>query len=208
MSEKPSTSTAKKSPSDSSNLKRGSNSKPSPKKQSKSIVIDSEEDSDIQVVLKKAPKVDASKKVEAKTKKPISTTPTEISSQASDKIKSSTKNNDNHGSSADKFEVEPGDLKSIQCSQDVLSGLAFVLTGNLSSMDRDEAKMLIQSLGGRITGSISSKTNYVLAGEEFGPSKLEKAKKLKVRFISEKGVEEMIKSKMTKKVIMLSNKIF
>lgn len=64
-----------------------------------------------------------------------------------------------------------------------LDGLKFVLTGTLPTMTRDEAKALIESNGGKCIGSVSSKTNYVLAGEEAG-SKLTKAQQLGVAVIS------------------------
>lgn len=65
-----------------------------------------------------------------------------------------------------------------------VSGKTFVLTGTLPSLKRDEAEALIVSAGGKCSGSVSKKTNYVVAGEEAG-SKLDKAKELGVPVISE-----------------------
>lgn len=65
-----------------------------------------------------------------------------------------------------------------------LSGLTFVLTGTLLSLDRDQAKEKIRTLGGEISESVSAKTSYVVAGESTG-SKLEKAQKLGVKVLSE-----------------------
>lgn len=65
-----------------------------------------------------------------------------------------------------------------------LSGKTFVITGTLPTMTRDEAKDFIQSRGGKVTGSVSSKTDFVLAGDKAG-SKLSKAEKLQIRVISE-----------------------
>lgn len=72
-----------------------------------------------------------------------------------------------------------------------LEGLKFVLTGTLPTMTRDEAKALIESNGGKCSGSVSSKTNYVLAGEEAG-SKLTKAQQLGVAVISEEELLNML----------------
>ena len=79
-----------------------------------------------------------------------------------------------------------------QIPQDgALVGKTFVLTGVLSSMTRDEAKDKIQSLGGKVTGSVSGKTDYVVAGEKPG-SKLGKAQKLGVSVIDEDGLREIL----------------
>ncbi len=72
-----------------------------------------------------------------------------------------------------------------------LDGLKFVLTGTLPTMTRDEAKALIESNGGKSSGSVSSKTNYVLAGEEAG-SKLTKAQQLGVAVITEEELLSML----------------
>ncbi len=65
-----------------------------------------------------------------------------------------------------------------------LAGLTFVITGTLPSMSRDEAKALIEANGGKVTGSVSAKTDYLLAGEKAG-SKLAKAEKLGVAVVDE-----------------------
>jgi DNA ligase (NAD+) len=67
----------------------------------------------------------------------------------------------------------------------------FVLTGTLEKFTRDKATKIIEDFGGRVSSSVSKKTDYVLAGEEAG-SKLEKAKKLNVNVISERDFEKMI----------------
>jgi DNA ligase (NAD+) len=71
-----------------------------------------------------------------------------------------------------------------------LAGLTFVLTGTLPSMSREQATELIQSLGGKVTGSVSGKTDYLLAGERAG-SKLAKAEKLGVAVIDEATLQQM-----------------
>ena len=73
-----------------------------------------------------------------------------------------------------------------------LSGLTFVISGVFSSMSRDEAKELIESNGGKCSGSVSSKTHYLLAGEGMGPAKLEKATQLGVKIITEEELMNML----------------
>jgi DNA ligase (NAD+) len=74
-----------------------------------------------------------------------------------------------------------------------LTGLTFVITGTLPDMTRDEAKALIQREGGKVTGSISKKTSYLLAGEKAG-SKLGKAQKLGVEIIDLKDLKRLLNS--------------
>lgn len=71
-------------------------------------------------------------------------------------------------------------------------GKTFVLTGSLEKYTRQEASDIIEKFGGKVSGSVSKKTSYVLAGEEAG-SKLTKAQKLEIAIISEEQFEEMIK---------------
>ena len=74
-----------------------------------------------------------------------------------------------------------------------LFGKTFVLTGTLSSMARDEAKGLIQERGGKVTGNVSKKTDFVVFGEKPG-SKLSKAQKLEVATLDEQAFEQLLKS--------------
>jgi len=71
------------------------------------------------------------------------------------------------------------------------AGMIFVVTGTLSSMSRDEAHNTIKRLGGKATGSVSKKTDFVIVGDNPG-SKFEKAKKLGVRTITEEKFIEMM----------------
>ncbi len=84
-------------------------------------------------------------------------------------------------------ESEPAQIPQ----EGALVGKTFVLTGTLSSMTRDEAKDKIQSLGAKVTGSVSGKTDYVVAGEKPG-SKLGQAQKLGVSVIDEDGLKEIL----------------
>jgi len=70
-----------------------------------------------------------------------------------------------------------------QCSAQ-LAGLTFVLTGTLPTLSRDEAKARIEAAGGKVIGSVSKKTRYIVAGEEPG-SKLDKAHELNIPVLDE-----------------------
>jgi DNA ligase (NAD+) len=87
----------------------------------------------------------------------------------------------NMGSPVEKTEQTPG----------ILDGKTLVVTGTLPSLTRDEAKELIQKHGGKAAGSVSAKTDYLLAGEKAG-SKLTKAEELNVPVLSESEFLEML----------------
>ena len=72
-----------------------------------------------------------------------------------------------------------------------LTGKTFVITGTLPTMGRDEAKDLIEAAGGKVAGSVSKKTSFVVAGAEAG-SKLDKAQELGVAVLDETGLKEML----------------
>ena len=72
-----------------------------------------------------------------------------------------------------------------------LAGKTFVLTGTLAKHTRDEAKKMIEDAGGKVAGSVSKKTDYVVAGADAG-SKLDKAKELGVAVINEKEMERLV----------------
>jgi DNA ligase (NAD+) len=72
-------------------------------------------------------------------------------------------------------------------------GKTFVLTGALPALTRDEATALIEAAGGKVSGSVSKKTDYVVAGVEAG-SKLAKAQELGVRILDEQGLRELLKN--------------
>lgn len=76
---------------------------------------------------------------------------------------------------------------------DKLAGATIVISGTFTHHSRDEYKALIEQHGGVNTGSVSGKTTYILAGENMGPAKLEKARKLGVRILSEDEFLEMIR---------------
>jgi DNA ligase (NAD+) len=73
-----------------------------------------------------------------------------------------------------------------------LEGLSFVVTGTLPTLSREEAARLIEQNGGRVTGSVSGKTDYLLVGESPGGTKYRKAQQLEVPMIDEARLREMI----------------
>lgn len=75
---------------------------------------------------------------------------------------------------------------------DKLKGLSIVISGTFELHSRDEYKAIILQNGGKNSGSVSKKTDYILAGDNMGPAKLEKAQKLGVKIIDEKSFLEML----------------
>jgi DNA ligase (NAD+) len=82
--------------------------------------------------------------------------------------------------------------EGVSAVQQVFSGKTLVLTGTLPTLKRDEAKAMIEAAGGKVAGSVSKKTDYVVAGEEAG-SKLEKARELNVTVIDEAQFLKLLK---------------
>ncbi len=75
-----------------------------------------------------------------------------------------------------------------------LDGLSFVVSGTFTNFSREEIKKMIEQHGGKNQSGVSAKTNFLLAGDEAGPSKLEKAEKLKVKIIGEEDFLKLIKA--------------
>ena len=82
--------------------------------------------------------------------------------------------------------------EQLASATDILAGKTIVISGVFQKHSRDEYKAMIEQNGGKNTGSISAKTSMVLAGENMGPSKLQKAEKLGIRIINEDEFLEMI----------------
>lgn len=84
------------------------------------------------------------------------------------------------------------DKAAMQEAGSKLKGLSFVITGVFQKFERDKLKETIEINGGKVSGSLSSKTSYLLAGSDCGPAKLEKAEKLKINIISEDDFLKML----------------
>ncbi len=84
------------------------------------------------------------------------------------------------------------EMEKKEATSNKLEGMSFVVSGVFSAFSRDELKLLIETNGGKNVGSISAKTNFVVAGENMGPSKLKKANDLGIRILSEDEFIEMI----------------
>ena len=82
------------------------------------------------------------------------------------------------------LQMEIGEQQK-QARSDKLEGQSVVISGVFQHHSRDEYKALIEQHGGKNVGSISAKTSFVLAGENMGPAKLEKAQKLGIRIMNE-----------------------
>lgn len=80
----------------------------------------------------------------------------------------------------------------VELQSNKLEGKSFIISGVFENHSRDELKELIESNGGKIIGSISAKLNYLVAGENMGPAKLEKATKLQIPIISEEELMRML----------------
>lgn len=87
----------------------------------------------------------------------------------------------------------PPEIAPVSETASQLAGKTFVLTGTLPSLSREEAKALIEAAGGKVTSSVSKKTDYLVAGEKAG-SKLEKAEKLGIAILSEDELNALLAS--------------
>jgi DNA ligase (NAD+) len=86
------------------------------------------------------------------------------------------------------LEIEEKELASSR-----FAGKTFVVSGVFTQFSRDELKALIENNGGKNASSISAKTHYVVAGENMGPAKLEKATQLGIPILDEHGFLELLK---------------
>ena len=87
------------------------------------------------------------------------------------------------------------DEKPVEIEGNALEGKTFVISGVFENFERDDLKVKIEANGGRVLSGVSGKLNYLLAGANMGPSKLEKARKLGVTILSEEEFLAMIDQK-------------
>ncbi|KAM8939515.1 replication factor C subunit 1 [Pelodytes ibericus] len=81
-----------------------------------------------------------------------------------------------------------------QGAENCMEGMTFVITGVLESIERDEAKSLVERYGGKVTGNVSKKTSYLIMGRDGGESKREKAESFGTRIIDEDGLLHLIRT--------------
>ncbi|XP_016970315.1 replication factor C subunit 1 [Drosophila rhopaloa] len=91
--------------------------------------------------------------------------------------------------------LNPGSKEIPKGSPNCLSGLTFVVTGVLESMEREEAEAVIKEYGGRVMTVVGKKLKYMVVGEEAGPKKLAVAEELKIPILSEDGLFDLIREK-------------
>jgi DNA ligase (NAD+) len=82
--------------------------------------------------------------------------------------------------------------KEVNLASETLSGKTFIISGVFAKYSRDELTNIIEQNGGKIVSSISAKLNYLVAGENMGPAKLEKANKLQIPIITDDDLLGMI----------------
>ncbi|GFS27534.1 replication factor C subunit 1 [Elysia marginata] len=171
------------------------NGKPSPKK-GKVYTMEVER--------KKPPTVIVSP---AKSKKQEEVTPAKPSAKKALSAEKTNDNNDNDdgfggpkgikGFQAFKARGGPlalGSKEIPEGAENCLEGLTFVITGVLDSIDRDDAKSLVEKHGGKVTGNVSGRTSYLVVGREPGESKVKKAASLKLKELDEDGLFDLIKN--------------
>lgn len=90
---------------------------------------------------------------------------------------------------------KPGSKEIPKGTPTCLSGMTFVITGVLESMEKDEAAQVIKDFGGRVTSAISGKTTHLVAGDDSGPAKMAKAEQMDIPILSEDDLLDLIREK-------------
>ncbi|XP_055871771.1 replication factor C subunit 1-like isoform X2 [Biomphalaria glabrata] len=164
--------------------------------------------------LKQSPLKQTVQNTSPQKQSPLKTSPLKQTPQKMSPFKQTTRTpisankrtpSDNDGSSARKLagfqaykqRTGPQHLGSKEIPEgadNCLEGLTFVITGVLDSIERDDAKSVVEKYGGKVTASVSGKTSYLVVGREPGESKISKASKLKVKQIDEDGLLDLIRT--------------
>jgi replication factor C subunit 1 len=97
-----------------------------------------------------------------------------------------------NGGNTNAAPMDPGSLEIPTGAENCLAGLTFVFTGVLQSLGRDEGIELVKRYGGKVTTAPSSKTSYVVIGNDAGPSKLDKIRKMGIKTVAEEGLFKLI----------------
>ncbi|XP_061535125.1 replication factor C subunit 1 isoform X1 [Phycodurus eques] len=131
---------------------------------------------------------------------PLKTSPTEAASTRTDEAEKKKLNTSAYRNYLNRDGPRALGSKEIPTGADnCLEGCAFVLTGVLESLERDDTKSLIERHGGKVTGNVSKKTTYLVRGRDSGVSKLEKAESFGTKILSEDDLLELIRTKPGKK---------
>lgn len=118
----------------------------------------------------------------------------EIGERIADSVLSFFEDNENHEivERLAAYGLQTAFKKSSETIGNQLRGMTVVISGVFEQMSRDRAKELVEQYGGKVSGSISAKTSFVLAGDQMGPAKKEKAEKLGVKLLDEAAFLAMI----------------
>ncbi|XP_019849550.1 PREDICTED: replication factor C subunit 1-like [Amphimedon queenslandica] len=167
------------------------------KQESKPVKQDSKPVSDVKPTASSEPaKRQKSSTPPAKSVKPVTEAETALKTPAAKRYDSYREYMNRGGPKA------PGSKEIPQGAPNCLYGLTFVFTGVGESMEREEAADIVKSYGGRVTTSLSKKTNYLVVGEGAGVSKLSQAKSLNVCEIDEDGFLELIRTRPERKGVV------
>ncbi|KAK9477360.1 replication factor RFC1 C terminal domain-containing protein [Lipomyces japonicus] len=153
-------------------------------------------------------KVDVTKPTERKRKttnegKPITTAKKSVSKSSSDDVKSEpvpttaataeTKKTGYRAFLSQRAQPPPGQTELPVGAENCLAGLNFVFTGVLETLGRDEGKQLVEQHGGKVQAAPSSKTSYVVLGDDAGPKKLDVIKKHNLKTLNQEGLFQLIR---------------
>ncbi|KAJ3189430.1 hypothetical protein HDU85_003060 [Gaertneriomyces sp. JEL0708] len=170
----------------------------SARKKTRAIIND--DDDDVHPVSPKRKDVELTSKEPSDTKRPrVSSTDSAIDSHVTeDGAAEQDKKKFNYAAYIKRQSAgpkAPGSKQIPEGAPNCLANMAFVFTGELTSISREDAQNLVKRYGGRVTGAPSSRTSYVIVGDEPGESKLKKVQQLRLKTLDEDGFLELIASR-------------